>query len=878
MPGNYEVEPGDTMVISTVLPDDYNQETIEIRSSQQNLRFYIDGKLRQEYDTSDTRPFGSNSASRYIFCETSSADAGKELRIELLSNSAKYSGVVNDIFCGNKSDIWVYIFGIYGAGFVSAVFILCAGIVTVFLSKVLGIVYKSKINLEFLGWALILGAVWLLGESKLRQLMIPNVSILASQCFLVVMLCPVPLLLYVDSVQNGRYRKIFNVVECLAILNLLVSNVLQMTETADYLDMLGVSFAVLGITFGAIFITFFLDWRNGNIKQYLFTVAGLFCGILGTLAEIVSMHFVVSLSGIFLIIGLVLLLAFTIAGTINDVRELEKQREKEKAENNRKQTEEMLLHMMQTLLSTTIEAKDKYTNGHSQRVAEYAAMIAKELGWEDSEVENLRNAAMLHDIGKIGMPDSILNKPTELLETEYELIKGHADIGANILKNITLIDHVEEVARYHHERYDGKGYPNGLKGEEIPIHARIVAVADSYDAMKTKRIYRDALPDDVIAKEILKNRGTQFDPVVSDAFLRLLNEKRVQINETDENHLNSGELLYAEKDGATEAGKFIYDVVSTMQLQRNEENIDYLTGIPMRNLGERLIAQDMQIHSGCLAFFDMDNLKRINDIYGHKAGDRVLTLLGNTITKCGGDAISCRFGGDEFLLFLPNLTKEEAEKQIGSIFDTFTKQKDKDVEIKDASLSAGLCMCMKGEPFAECYAKADKALYFIKQDGKNKYASYHELEEGNAGLKSNGRDLEQVAKALRQNGTYMGALDLENREFSKIYEYVSNLGERYKYTCHLVMITMNSTSENTMFIDKIEHALSCMEIAIRETIRNVDVCTRYSSMQYLIILVEAGDDNIPKVMERIFSRYYKIYDGNEFWFQYEYIPMLEKDK
>lgn len=158
---------------------------------------------------------------------------------------------------------------------------------------------------------------------------------------------------------------------------------------------------------------------------------------------------------------------------------------------------------MQTL-STTIEAKDEYTRGHSYRVAEYAALIASELGWSPEEIQVLKHSALLHDIGKIGIPDSILNKPSRLTDDEYNLIKKHPVIGAEILKDVTLLPHVLEVTRGHHERYDGNGYPDGLAGKEIPVHARIVAMADSYDAMSSRRIYRSALSRDVIYEEIRK--------------------------------------------------------------------------------------------------------------------------------------------------------------------------------------------------------------------------------------------------------------------------------------------------------------------------------------------------------------------------------------
>ena len=160
-------------------------------------------------------------------------------------------------------------------------------------------------------------------------------------------------------------------------------------------------------------------------------------------------------------------------------------------------------------------------------MGEYAALIARELGWSQEEIINLKNTADLHDIGKIGVPDTILNKPTKLMEDEYIIIKDHTVIGAEILKNITLIPHAAEVARSHHERYDGTGYPDGLKGEDIPLYARVIAVADSYDAMSSRRIYRSALSRQEICEEIRSNQGKQFDPVIAEVFLRLLTEDRL---------------------------------------------------------------------------------------------------------------------------------------------------------------------------------------------------------------------------------------------------------------------------------------------------------------------------------------------------------------
>ena len=288
----------------------------------------------------------------------------------------------------------------------------------------------------------------------------------------------------------------------------------------------------------------------------------------------------------------------------------------------------MSLQLMQ-MLSTTIEAKDEYTKGHSHRVAEYSVLIARELGWNEKELSNLKNAAHLHDIGKIAIPDTILNKPSKLSEEEFSIIKEHTIIGANILKNISLIDHVQEIVRNHHERYDGNGYPDGLKGKEIPLHARIVAVADSYDAMSSQRIYRNQLPPEKIIQELENNKGTQFDPEITDIFLKLLREDRIHVKE---DHLSITENTQI-PEAEIEMSQFISDIMSTIRTQKAKENLDFLTGLPNRNKGEQAIAQLMKHHSGCLVFMDMDNLKTINDIYGHKAGDRVLKLLGNLLLE-----------------------------------------------------------------------------------------------------------------------------------------------------------------------------------------------------------------------------------------------------
>ena len=476
-----------------MLPQDYKENTITIRSSLENVRIYIGGELRTVYDTENTRPFGKNSASRYVFCETSGEDAGKEVRIELQSFTHKYSGVVNTVYCGDKLDIWAYMFHCYFMVTLIACTMLFAGLVVLIISLVLDIVYKTRFDLEYLGWCMILGAVWMLGESKLRQLFVSNASILSNMCFFVVMICPIPILFYIDSVQQGRYRKVYHVAECITYVNFVLCTALQVLNIADFISTMFLSHMVIAGTFLTVFITICRDLIQGTAKHYKLPLIGLVAAMIAVMLEVTAVYRVVSLSGIFIATGLVVLLVVTLIQTMDRIRELELARQRE---------------------------------------------------------------------------------------------------------------------------------------------AR--------------------------------------------------------------------------------------------------ESLDYLTGLPMRHKGEALILEKMQEHDGCLIFLDMDNLKKINDIYGHKAGDRALKLLGSLLLEFAQHSVVCRLGGDEFLMFVPNVSKEKISEIVRSILQKFEEQKEEDMEIRHASISAGICETTKGASFEECYTKADKALYYVKQNGKGDFFFYQQMEQEQA--------------------------------------------------------------------------------------------------------------------------------------------------
>lgn len=199
--------------------------------------------------------------------------------------------------------------------------------------------------------------------------------------------------------------------------------------------------------------------------------------------------------------------------------------------------EKAYLESIETL-RYTVEAKDTYTRGHSDRVSAYSVLIGERLGLSDEDLKILKIGGLFHDVGKIGVPDSILLKEAKLSDDEYSQIKNHPSIGAHILSSATIFKDIIPIVKHHHERFDGNGYPGKLKGEEIPFLARIAAVADTFDAMTSRRTYRDALSLDIVIEEIRKCSGTQFDPTIAKAFLDILENDYTKIQEIQQKFMS----------------------------------------------------------------------------------------------------------------------------------------------------------------------------------------------------------------------------------------------------------------------------------------------------------------------------------------------------
>ena len=300
-----------------------------------------------------------------------------------------------------------------------------------------------------------------------------------------------------------------------------------------------------------------------------------------------------------------------------------------------------------TALSEAVDAKDRYTSGHSKRVAEYACMIAVRMGKSKEEQEEIYRAGLLHDVGKIRIPVDIINKAGKLTDEEFNIIKVHPVTGYHILRGISGNRPIAIAAKYHHERYDGKGYPNGLEGDKIPETARILGVADSYDAMTSNRSYRQALPQAVVRNEIEKGRGTQFDPEIADIMLQM-------IDEDTEYTMKQADWMQR-KILAVDDEKFNHKVIQS--IMRDEPMYEIVCANSGKEALKMLDKQEFNLILLDVMMPDMDGIEVLREIRKKYSTPVVLMTADKTLDTSTEFAT---YGCDDYITkpFLPLLLKE----------------------------------------------------------------------------------------------------------------------------------------------------------------------------------------------------------------------------
>ena len=508
-------------VLTNTLPEiESSTWAVTMWNRGQDMYVYVDGELRTSYVSEDEETLSIQVNWMHVVVPLTPDDSGKTITVVCNRNATQTTSGFGDVFIGDEVAVLAKLLSTYGLEIIAGVMLLVLGLFCIVISIAISIRMRRPHPLWLLGVGVCLAALWLIANCSVRQFFFPDVGSIRDVAFMTVALLPMAFCMYVNQLQQGRYHLAFNIVSVLAGVNFATQFVLNAAHIIATAQMLTVNLAIVGLAVIALLASIVLDCRRGYVRDYLFVVIGMVLFSLCALLQAANyIALVASVSGaIIFMVGMLVLVVFcTYDAILTLVHRLTERREAiQRVENVSIQALEALAY--------TVDANDHYTSGHCERVATYSRMIGERLGMSEGELADLYYMGLLHDVGKIGISNDIINKPGSLLPEEYEAIKEHPVIGDKILANFQEMPGLRVGARWHHERFDGTGYPDGLAGEDIPLPARIVAVADAYDAMSSYRSYRDSLPQAAVRQELLTGSGSQFDPKLAAIMIEIIDE------------------------------------------------------------------------------------------------------------------------------------------------------------------------------------------------------------------------------------------------------------------------------------------------------------------------------------------------------------------
>ena len=422
---------------------------------------------------------------------------------------------------------------------------LFLSIVILFLGKA----FQTKAP-HFLGLLMIDVALWVLSESTLRQLLFHRPSLSQYFAYFTVELIGALACMYFDEVQHRIHHRSYLVMETLVFVQLVVNILLHASNICPLYRTLILSHIWSGLCIVLALFYLITDLITKRMKDYRITAIGMVCFVIMSFGELAGFYISeFHQFGTFICIGLIFLMAATVIQTLSDAINAFERREKKQ--------ESMTIQTIETI-AAAIDAKDEYTGGHSERVGFYAERLAREMAADydlsEEDILRVQYIGLVHDIGKIGVADNILNKSGKLDDEEYSLMKKHSEIGYEIMSSLGEgIEGLLDGIRHHHERFDGKGYPDGHSDTDIPLIARILSLADSYDAMTSNRVYRKRLTDEEVKNELLRCSGTQFDPALTAIFIRLLERGELSASTIDG--------AAADKSGAVRTSSLLEDAL-----------------------------------------------------------------------------------------------------------------------------------------------------------------------------------------------------------------------------------------------------------------------------------------------------------------------------
>ncbi len=532
---------GTTVELMSTLDEVSDGMTLTLHSIRAQVSVYIGEELRSQYIADDYAFVYRYMPSAYIAVPLYGRDSGQDVRIVYMMSN---SGVIEDMDIGYGNNAFVRVIRhalpiIIGAFFL--IFMGCGSFVIYFILPERKKIGKPMLRL---GGCVLLVAFWVLSESEIRQFMFKTPSLVV--IFTTAMLGGMVLFynLYIDATQEFTYHHLYVCLEKGIILQLVFNTILHFVFQVEFYQTKCMLHGWIGISCLLSIVTVLKDACSRDLKKYHGT-----CYAVGILAVMVTMELYYFyndkpyIAGCFICMGMV---AVWLASIVQMERRLVTY-QYSKSDHMRRMT----IKTIETVASA-IDAKDEYTGGHSERVAEYAGIIGRAVAnhyqLDEEDLINLQYVARMHDIGKLAVPDAILNKTGTLSDDEYTLMKRHVIIGDELLSSIDDIDGLHDGVRYHHERYDGKGYPDGLKGAEIPLIARILCMADCYDAMTSNRVYRRRLSDKEVIREIQNSSGSQFDPYIASVCCQLIEQGKLKPSTDDGLATNAaGEALISSK-------------------------------------------------------------------------------------------------------------------------------------------------------------------------------------------------------------------------------------------------------------------------------------------------------------------------------------------
>ncbi len=517
----YELAPGSHLVTLDISKLNTDGKAICFKSIDTNFKVYASENLIYDYNPVIPRYLGISYGMQYH--TISIPDGTSIIRLYIEPVFSNTQAVIRDIAISEAGQYMTGVFKRNLFSFGQGATTIIVGFLFV-IAGITGQIVMKSTGIDFISFGITCVMIGFVGfnDTLLLQVLTDRPDIIRVTEYMCLVFIPYPMLSFFYSTIGETKSKLLTGMFIVCLSNCIIQIGMTLGRVSDYFYLVYYSQAIIMIAFLIALVMVLKAMRKGRIKQTLLTsvVCGLSACLIGAVIDMFRFHFFQSYGSLtFTRFGVQLFTAFMGIYLYMDHIDSLKKKQKESA---------IFASEIAEAFAKVIDMKDTYTNGHSERVARYTAMIAKEMGYDDETVEKYYRIGLLHDVGKVGIPNSVLNKPGKLTAEEYDVIKSHTLKGYEVLKDISVVPELAVGALGHHERHDGKGYPNGLSGDDIPPVARIIAVADAFDAMYSDRQYRKRMDFDKVLSIIREVSGTQLNPEVVDAFFRLVDKGEIK--------------------------------------------------------------------------------------------------------------------------------------------------------------------------------------------------------------------------------------------------------------------------------------------------------------------------------------------------------------